>query len=339
MEALYHFDVLPVHPPAEPLESLTSYLIRLAQENGITSVDGITAICFPSQDRRIARDFADYPPSSFEVVEASGVNRAASSRMTFFHLGMKFGRSPKPQPLSRFLKGSIAPCLRFCPHCLASQRHPYYSPLWRFLDIRCCAIHGCRLLDRCARCGSTIPLLATPLKIGICPVCKWDLKRSLSQPSPEAELSETYALSQSLEILLSPLLSDLMNLANIAKRIGSRFKYERKAREVTALEAARRVGVVLSALEGIEQGNVQGRGAKFQNYIYYTRFLGLSLRQLCTEVLQEPVNANYEDTMLKRYPLCPGCGQNNRVIRCGHNHSGSRRYRCQICPSYFTPRS
>src|SRR5438128_78696 len=115
METAYHFDVLPVHPPAEPLESLTSYLIRLAQENSITSVDGITALCFPYQDRRIARDFADYPPTSFEIVEASGVKEVALLGMTFFHLGVKFGRSPKPQPLSRFLTGSIAPYLRYCP--------------------------------------------------------------------------------------------------------------------------------------------------------------------------------------------------------------------------------
>jgi hypothetical protein len=60
----YYFDVLPLHPPPEYLEALTSYLMRLAELNGISSMDGLSALCFPHQDRRITRDIADYPPVS-----------------------------------------------------------------------------------------------------------------------------------------------------------------------------------------------------------------------------------------------------------------------------------
>ena len=38
----YYFAVLPLHPMPEHLESLTSYLMRLAEINGISSMDGLS---------------------------------------------------------------------------------------------------------------------------------------------------------------------------------------------------------------------------------------------------------------------------------------------------------
>ena len=49
-EPVDFFDVLPVHPQPLPLESLTSYLMRLAEANHITSMTGLSAICFPGLD-------------------------------------------------------------------------------------------------------------------------------------------------------------------------------------------------------------------------------------------------------------------------------------------------
>src|SRR5579859_3339289 len=69
---IYYFDALPLHPRPEYLESLTSYLMRLAEHNGISSIDGITALSFPHQDRRITRDMADYPPVSFGKLAIAG---------------------------------------------------------------------------------------------------------------------------------------------------------------------------------------------------------------------------------------------------------------------------
>src|SRR5215469_7672281 len=83
----YYFDVLPLHPKPEQLESLTSYLMRLAENNGISSLDGLSALCFPHQDRRITRDIADYPPVSFgnlAIVAASTEEILRTT--TFFHL-------------------------------------------------------------------------------------------------------------------------------------------------------------------------------------------------------------------------------------------------------------
>lgn len=135
METAYHFDVLPVHLPTEPLESLESFLIRLDQWSSITWANGISAHYFPYQERRIARDFASYSPTTFEIVEVTGENKASLSGMTFFHLGIKIRSSPKPQLLSRFPTQSISLSLRYCPRCLAIQRDPYRLLPCSFFDV------------------------------------------------------------------------------------------------------------------------------------------------------------------------------------------------------------
>src|SRR3954453_21408623 len=59
-----HYDTLPVHPSPKRLESLTGYLTRLGEANGITSVDALVSMCFPHQSRRVAREQTDFPPLS-----------------------------------------------------------------------------------------------------------------------------------------------------------------------------------------------------------------------------------------------------------------------------------
>ncbi|HEU5200397.1 MAG TPA: helix-turn-helix domain-containing protein [Ktedonobacterales bacterium] len=38
-----------------------------------------------------------------------------------------------------------------------------------------------------------------------------------------------------------------------------------------------------------------------------------------------------------KQPNCPSCQQDQYVIKCGLNRTGSQRYRCQTCQRYFTP--
>lgn len=200
----YYFDALPLHPKPEHLESLTSYLMRLAEANGIRTVDGLTAVCFPNQDRRITRDLADYPPTSMDVlVRVGGCAQQTLLETTFVHVGTKFGRSIQPQPLSRFLSGSVAQHLRYCPICLAERELPYYSLVWRFCMVVGCPEHCCKLLDHCGRCERPIPFLAAPLKIGVCPSCGWNLRTCLAEPVLDEVLRVIRDRIRVLEFLLS----------------------------------------------------------------------------------------------------------------------------------------
>ncbi len=328
----YYFDVLPLHPRPEYLESLTSYLMRLAEINGISSIDGISALCFPHQDRRITRDIADYSPVSFSDLTRVGAwNEEILRTTTFFHLAAKFGRSTLPQPMSRFLTSCVGQYLRYCPVCFAEQRVRYYLLSWRFLMLTCCCKHKCRLLEACKHCGELIPLFASPFKLGNCPKCQQSLKLCATvSVSDEVELGVASHAHDVIVFLLTPKPWEA-DSGSVIKQVGQRLSHMRRMKRLTAAEVASQIGVTLTIVEGIERGDFQGRGATLQCYFKYAHYLCLSLVEVFSDVIEVP---NHVHTT--PLPSCPTCQQSHYVIRVGYNRSGSQRYECQHCQRSFT---
>jgi DNA-binding XRE family transcriptional regulator len=328
----YYFDVLPFHPQPEPLESLTSYLMRLAGNNGISSIDGLSALCFPHQDRRITRDIADYPPKSFNSLAlAVTCTEKVLRTTTFFHLAAKFGRSTLPQPMSRFLSGCISQYLRYCPMCFTEQRVRHYLLSWRFLPLTYCSKHKCRLLERCGHCEELIPLFTSPFAFGNCPKCQNSLQRCASASIPdETDLEGVAHIHDDVIFLLTPQVWEA-DSSSIIKRVGRRLAHMRQMRRLTAMEVASQIGVTLTVVEGIERGDFQSRGATLQSYLKYAHYLCLSLKEVFSDIINS--SAPVSPASL---PLCPLCQQNHYVTRYGYNRSGSQRYECQHCHRSFT---
>src|SRR5438034_6678777 len=203
MDAIpYYFDVLPLHPQPEPLESLTSYLTRLAEINEMHSVKALATLCFPDQTLNVVRGLRDYPLSSFDTLQKRTVcSEASLLKTTFYHLGEKFGRTSHLHQLPAFLSDSVAGYLRYCPACLADQ--PYYSLTWRFPILQGCYKHVCHLLNECKHCNRPIPIFASSLKIGICPSCKKDIRTCPPEPLTEDELLTVHTYFQDLVFLLT----------------------------------------------------------------------------------------------------------------------------------------
>ena len=328
----YYFDVLPLHPKPEYLESLTGYLMRLAKLNNISSIDGISALCFSHQDRGITREIADYPPVSFGDLTRVGARSEQILRTTtFFHLAAKFGRSTLPQPMSRFLSGCISPHLRYCPICFSEQRESYYLLSQRFLMLTCCCKHKCRLLEACGHCGELIPLFTSPFKLGNCPRCQQSLKLcAVASVSDEGELEAALHAHDDIVFLLTPQPWEA-NSSDVIKRVGRRLSHMRQIKRLTAVEVASQIGVTLTVVEGIERGDIQGRGATLQCYFKYAHYLCLGLKELFSDAIDAP-----DHVPAATLPLCPACQQNDYVTRYGHNRSGSRRYQCHYCHRSFT---
>ena len=329
---IYYFDVLPLHPQPEYLESLTSYLMRLAELNGISSIDGLSALCFSCQDRRITRDIADYPPVSFgDLTKVGTWSEEILRTTTFFHLAAKFGRSTLPQPMSRFLSGCISPNLRYCPICFSEQRESYYLLPQRFLMLTCCCKHKCRLLEACGHCGELIPLFTSPFKLGNCPRCQQSLKLCAAAPvSDEGELEAALHAHDDIVFLLTPQPWEA-NSSDVIKRVGRRLSHMRQIKRLTAMEVASQIGVTLTVVEGIERGDFQGRGATLQCYFKYAHYLCLDLKEVFSDAIDAP-----DRVPAASLPLCPACQRNDYVTLYGHNRSGSQRYQCQHCHSSFT---
>ena len=328
----YYFDVLPLHPKPEYLESLTSYLMRLAEYNGISSLDGLSALCFPHQDRRITRGIADYPPVSFGKLTIVAASTEETLRTTtFFHLAVKFGRSTLPQPTSRFLSGSVSQYLRYCPVCFTEQRIRYYLLSWRFLMLTCCRKHKCQLLETCGYCDALIPLFTSPFKVGNCPTCQQNLQQCAAVSIGDTAMLEVAShVHDDILFLLTPQLWEA-DSRSIIRRVGRQFAHLRQMKRCTAVEVANQIGVTLTMVEGIERGNFQGKGATLQSYFKYAHYLGLSLKEVFSDALDAP-----DHVPATPLPLCPVCQQSCYVTRDGYNRSGSQRYQCQQCHRSFT---
>jgi len=280
---MYSFDVLPVHERPRDLETFTGWLRRNAALNFLPSVNALVALCFPSQNRCVARQQADYPPLSIEEVARVMYCDVADVRATtFYHLGRKFARSPHPQALSRFLRGTIASYLRYCPACVGETG--YYRLTWRFTTLNGCQEHFCELLDHCGHCKAQIPVFCAPFILDRCLNCGARVSDSRAPGLSDQAYELVSRQTQELSYLLMPQPWE-ENAADIVVLLGTQFARLRLVKRQTVAQVSQQLGTTVSVIEGIERGNVQERGASFHDYLAYARYLNASIVQLVRSVI------------------------------------------------------
>ncbi len=298
----YYFEVLPLHPPPEYLESLTSYLTRIAEMNGIDGYKALTTLCLPNEPVSRVWSLKDYPLSSLSTLQSTIVKPEATLlKTTFYHLGKKFECSTEAFPLSIFLSGSVADCLRYCPFCL--RDFPYYSLAWRFLALKGCWVHNCQLLEKCGHCGSKIPIFAYPFKVGFCPTCKRDLRTRVSISLSEMVRKNAHSLYQDLEFLMTQQPIEGME-RTIRYDIGQEFTYMRQSRNLTILQMSQQVGISLDCLMTLEHGKSRTSGVtSFQWYYECAGFFGVTMRDLFQRIVQPDVVEKRDQLMKKKWIL------------------------------------
>jgi hypothetical protein len=280
---IYSFDVLPIHERPYRLETFTGWLRRLGAMNFLPSMDALVTLCFPRQSRRVARQQVDYPPLAIaDVARVTHSNAANVYATTFYHLGCKFARSPHPQSLSRFLAGMIAPHLRYCPACVGETG--YYRLTWRFTILNGCHEHYCKLLDHCEHCKATIPLFCAPFAVGHCLNCGTCLSDNMAPALSDQAYEQVNQQTKELIYLLTPQLWET-KAVNVIVRLGAEFTRLRLVKRQTIAEVGRQLGTTESVIEGIERGNVRGRGASFHDYLVYAKYLNVSVVQLVHSIV------------------------------------------------------
>lgn len=297
---VYYFDVLPLHPQPEPLETLTSYLTRLATANQLRSMTQLLNLCFPNERSRLTISNRDFPPVSFGALPViSQCSRARLLATTFCHIGQKFDRPPKPRALISFLSGVLARQLRYCPLCLAE--YGYYRLTWRFLAVAGCVEHRCRLLDGCGHCGQPLPFLSYTPQLGGCPACGGDLRTCATTQLDEPQLEIVQDYTQDFEYLLEPQRYETQTEGMpLIRLIGQRLTHWRQVRGLTLAEVARQLNQYPPLFSYLENGN-HTRGLGIQRYLIYANLLRLSLRDLFERpVPGPPPTQNYEDEVLQK---------------------------------------
>jgi transcriptional regulator with XRE-family HTH domain len=292
---------LPLHPHPQVRESFTGYLIRLAEANQLKNMSELVALVGIPR-RRLSNLYLlpDGPAPSYyaSLSQLTGCSQERLVQTTFVPFVQRFGCSTNPHSLHRFLAGSLAPCLRYCPLCLESSSTTYYSLLWRFLVLPGCMLHGVYLLSRCGSCGSSLPLLSSCARLAWCPTCRTDLRmcepRSLSQEARTL----THRYTQELSMLLDPTPSPLIEAQS--QGIGKRCRALRQERDLSITEMARLSGLEVAVIMNIERVSNFTK-ASFSDYMRYVDAQGFSFLEVFdTNRLQESLTTPSQELALKQ---------------------------------------
>jgi len=272
------WETLPLHPQPQPLESCTSYILRLAEANGMKSTSELATIAGASTGFQFERRNPDYPHRrQVGLVRSAGCVLSTIQKTTFFHLSQHFGYGAFSPSFQRFLQGSLAPSLRYCPSCLAERALPYYSLIWRFSSVPGCIQHHCALLDHCGHCSSPLPHLPLPPQIARCPTCQGDLRACRTTPLSHKVLPSARIRTRDLEMLLSP--PKFQVDGSQARVIGKRFAELRQHKGLSTTEMATLMEREEAVIWDIEHVS-PNKKATFGDYLHYADQLGYSLREI-----------------------------------------------------------
>ncbi len=291
------WNMLALRPRPQPLESITSYITRLAEANGLQSIDELGALAEGITFSSLKSP--DYPAVAYlALAQVTGYPEERWFDMTFFHLLQRFGYAINRYSLHKFFHGSLTSSLRYCPVCLAEHTPAYYSLLWRFLVLPGCMEHGVRFLSQCGHCTSPLPLLRDLPQLIRCPTCQGDLRTCLPDPLNEDEVEPTMQRTLDLNMLLTPGSRPLPE--EQAKLIGKRFQVLRQRRDLWVPEIARLLGRETSVIRDIDYVS-RFRKASLKDYMQYVALLGYSLREIFDEQsLEELAEPLSEEQLLEQ---------------------------------------
>lgn len=268
--------VLPVHPQPQPLEALSSYLTRVAAENGLWSIFTLGKLAggvhmTPLQWR------AEYPAASYQgLSELTMYPQERWVDLTLFPLLRHFGRATTIPAVRSLLVGSLAESARYCPLCLTEYHPSSYSLLWRFLLLPGCMTHEVYLLDRCGHCESVLPLLGYwPLHLTTCPRCQGDLRTSASKPLSFDDRFWNMVRTRDIQWLLTSK-PRYVTLWRQVQFLGEQFQLLRRHSGLSIPEVARRLGRETRHVWAMEAWK-QYEQATFRDYLHYADLLGCRL--------------------------------------------------------------
>lgn len=156
--------MLPLHTHPRQGEIFSSWLIRLALENGLP-VHTFYYSLLKYHGQIWTRDIDRHPPQVLinTVAEATGQN---FKRLTYLCLTSYEGRlyehlpingdAPWLMPAGIYHRTRKRPGMQFCPVCLSCDDFPYYRKLWRTSLAAMCEVHRCPLYEYCPKCQAPI---------------------------------------------------------------------------------------------------------------------------------------------------------------------------------------
>lgn len=192
---LYHLE--PIGVGTRYVESLTSYLTRLAQAHALRVRDVALHEIAPLLDQHYAPEFVHMMfsreshglngISSWSAIAIWALEKLTERHELSFLTMQVFGTVLAAGGLMRSVQA-------WCPQCYHGWRQtgqPIYQPLLWALQVNIiCPVHRQPLQVQCPACQTTVPFLTSQSAVGYCPRCQGWLGSSTPTPSG-ATLSKT----------------------------------------------------------------------------------------------------------------------------------------------------
>lgn len=159
-----HGAIWPAHPKPLQDEILSSWIVRVANENGI-KLETLTRMLFGPDltpwNRDVDRSAPDWLLHALS--QHTGIYYEELLRTTLeFYQGRLFSRRRFSGQLRWILtvhnNGTKRQAFgqQFCPECLATDAVPYFRKQWRVALFTYCPMHQVELLDACRACGAQV---------------------------------------------------------------------------------------------------------------------------------------------------------------------------------------
>ena len=206
----------PAHPRPLPDELLSSWIVRIAEANGI-KLYTLTLGLFGDRLTPWHRDIDRLAPKWLlkQICAKTGVGYwdAYHTTLTGYRTHLYPRRQISGQlrwilPISTFALDRRGYGQQFCPECLAHDASPYFRRCWRVGFFTFCPTHVCMLLDACHACGAPVALhrrdigrdLAESKGMAYCQKCGADYR---TVPHQQVASADSQALLMHQELLLT----------------------------------------------------------------------------------------------------------------------------------------
>src|SRR5690554_479786 len=202
--------LLPIHPQPYPEELLTSWMVRLALENG-WHLHSFYKVTLGYQKTIWNRDTDKYNhPDLFDCLSvATGVSKEKIQQLSLqsyngilFHGNLKAANLRWILPLGIYHRRRKLLGLQYCPLCLNEQPVGYYRKYWRFAFYTMCHKHNVHLLNECPQCHSPIEFHRIGIghktekipktDIALCHACEFNLRFSPASNVVSTRSSDFY---------------------------------------------------------------------------------------------------------------------------------------------------
>ncbi|MGN4719368.1 TniQ family protein [Bacillus cereus group sp. MYBK226-2] len=221
------YTLQPKEIDSQQVESLTSYISRLAVEHNLSTGTLINKILVLNMDKEYLLKSAKSGGNRF-YDGAKSMNGYCKNALDFSTVleSLTLCTNLMDLTLMRLrnilsLRGLLKKHLSWCPNCIFDWKvkgNQIYYPLnWYLTSMKICLIHHTYLSNICPHCSKKIPVLHRSYINGYCPLCKgWLGKYQLVSNIPD--INQVIFNSKNIGRLLT---LDTTNLKNISQSLQS----------------------------------------------------------------------------------------------------------------------